>query len=152
MCRSVAVPSQCATQHSPSAWAGFAPKLTTTLAVTETKIPVLVHVTFLRCTLANPLEYADAIVQHDSGVQILADVFDGCSAEPQSLNAWLGRSTVLDHRNRRVASCCPLKRKVFPDVGDPAGRRITLRPHHNNVIIYQELRADRKPVLRETNV
>ena len=57
-----------AIQHSPSAWAGFVPKLTTTLTVTETKAPVLSHVAFLRHMLTNPLEYGDA-----SGVQILAD-------------------------------------------------------------------------------
>ena len=37
------------------------------------------------------------------------------------------------------------------DVGDPAGRRIALRRHHNNVITYQELHAGHKPVLQETN-
>ena len=74
MCGSVPVTSLRAIQHSPSAWAGFVPKLTTTLTVTETIIPVLTHVAFLRRMFTNPLEYGDAILQHDSGVQILADV------------------------------------------------------------------------------
>ena len=42
----------------PSAWASF----------------VLSHVAFLRRVLTNPLEHGDAIVQHDSDVQILASV------------------------------------------------------------------------------
>ena len=85
MCRSVTVSSLCATQHSPSAWADFVPKLTSTLTVTENKkilSQLMLH--FFAILLTNPLEHGDAIVQHDSGVQILSDVFDACSAEPQS--------------------------------------------------------------------
>ena len=75
MCRCVTVTGPRAVQHLPSAWAGFLPKLTTTLTVSETKNnPVLSHVAFLRRKLTNPLEYGDAIVQPDPGVQILADV------------------------------------------------------------------------------
>ena len=37
MCRSATVSSLCTIQHSPSAWAGFAPKLTETLIVAVTK-------------------------------------------------------------------------------------------------------------------
>ena len=37
MCRSATVSSLCTIQHSPSAWAGFAPKLTVTLTVAEAK-------------------------------------------------------------------------------------------------------------------
>ena len=55
-----------AVQHSPSAWASFVPKLTKMFTVAETNVP--------RRVLANALEYGDAIVQHDSGVQTLARV------------------------------------------------------------------------------
>ena len=41
-------------------------------------------------------EFEKDDVQHDPGAQILADVFDARSAEPQyPPNAWLRRSTVL---------------------------------------------------------
>ena len=94
MCKSVTV--LCATQHYSSAWASFAPKLTTTLTVTETKTPVLAHVVFLRRVLTNPSEHGDSIVQRDCGVHFLADVFNACSAEPQSPpNSWMERSTLL---------------------------------------------------------
>ena len=63
-----------AIQHSPSAQAGFVPKLTTTLTVIGQKNPVSSHVALLRRMLTNPLVYGDAIVRHDSSVQILADV------------------------------------------------------------------------------
>ena len=67
-----------------------------TLTVAEAKNPVSAHVAILRHTLTNLLEHGDAIVPHDSGVQILADVFAAHSAETQSPpNAWLGRSAVL---------------------------------------------------------
>ena len=104
-------------RSSLSAWIIFAPKLTTTLTVTEKTIPVLAHVAFLRRTLTNPLKHGDAIAEHDCGVQILADVFDAGSAQPQSPPiARFGRSTVLslDHRSRRAASCCPKNESFFP--------------------------------------
>ena len=55
----------------------------TTLTVTE-KIPVIAHGAFLRRMLIDRLEHGDANVQHDPGAQIFADVFDACSAEPES--------------------------------------------------------------------
>ena len=88
MCKSVTVSSLCASQHFSLAWTDSAPKLTSTLIDTKTKNPVNAHVTFLRHGLTNPLEHGD--------VQLLADVFDTCSAEPQSpVKAWLGRSVVF---------------------------------------------------------
>ena len=109
---------------NPSAWAGFAAKLTATLTVTETKISVLAHGAFLRHMLTNPLEHGDATIQHDTGVQILADVFVACSAEPQSHpNGWLGRSTglslgtwpsistnieLLSMKAKSLPSCCTM--------------------------------------------
>ena len=80
-----------------------APKLTTTLTVPETSVPVSVHVAFLRRMLTNPLEHGDVSVQQDSSVEILEVLFDACSAEPQSPpNAWLGRSTVLSLWNLTI--------------------------------------------------
>ena len=75
MCRSVAVSNIRAIQNFPSAWASFVPKLTTMFTVTETKILGVTHVAFISHLLTNPLEHGDAIVQHDSGLQILADVY-----------------------------------------------------------------------------
>ena len=96
MCRSVTVSNPCAVQHSPSAWANFAPKLTTAITVTGTKNPVIAHVAFLRRVVIDPLERGEATKQHDHGVHILADVLVTCSAQPQSpLTAWLGRSIVF---------------------------------------------------------
>ena len=43
--------------------------------VTETKILGVTHVAFNCHLLTNPLDHGDAIGQHDSGVQILADVY-----------------------------------------------------------------------------
>ena len=77
MCRSVTVTSPRAIQHSPSAWAGFVPKMTTMLTVTE-KNPCIISRCILRRMLTNPLEYVDAIAQHDSSMQILPGVSVAC--------------------------------------------------------------------------
>ena len=61
MCRSATVSSLCTIQHSPSAWAGFAPKLTETLTVAVTK----------SCSQI-PLERVCAVEQQDTIVQVLA--------------------------------------------------------------------------------
>ena len=140
MCKSVTVSSLHAFQHSSSAWACFVPKLTSTLTVTE-KILGITHVASL-CHLLTTLEHGDAIGQPDHVVQILADVFVTCPTEPQSLPS----PVEPGHQNQRIARCCPTMRKVFPllhhaDVSDFADRRIVLRRHHHNVLIYQELRA-----------
>ena len=73
MCKNATVMCLRAIEHSSSAQTSFVPKLTTMFTVTETKI--------LSCrtlhsfdVLTKPLEYGDANVQHDSGVQILACV------------------------------------------------------------------------------
>ena len=68
------------------------PKLTTTLVVTENKKPDLVHFAFLRHTLANPSEQRDAIIEHDSGVQIL------------SLGTWSPKSTSCESLSIKAES------------------------------------------------
>ena len=47
---------------------------TCALILNQTKNFGMTHVAFLRRVLTNPLEYGDAIVLHDSGLQILAGV------------------------------------------------------------------------------
>ena len=57
--------------NSPSAWAGFAPKLTATLAVTQTKNPALDLIPDLCHVLAGPVEHGCATKQHDIGARAL---------------------------------------------------------------------------------
>ena len=59
--------------HSPSAWASFAPKLTTTLAVAGTK-SYLRRIPVLHYALTNPLERVRVVERHDTIVQILVNV------------------------------------------------------------------------------
>ena len=154
--------SLCAFQHSPSAWANFVPKLTSTLTVTENENLGITHVKFLRHLLTNPSEHGDSTKQDDHGVQILADVFT-CSAEPQSpLNAWLERSIVhslgtwpskstdgemLSFTAKSLSICCTMRMSVI---------RLTVpsasAAHHNNAIIYPELRAGQQPIRKEIDV
>ena len=72
MWKSATVPSLRVTQHSPSAWAGFAPKLTMMHTVAEKSC--LSSRSILRRVLTNLLEHGCAIDQHDTGVQILVKV------------------------------------------------------------------------------
>ena len=105
------------------------------------KIFGIIHVASLRHLLTNPLEHRDAIGQPNHVVQILADVFVTCPAEPQSpLTTWLWRSIVfslaalaINLNGLRVA--VKQGEKSFPmlhhaDVSDQADRRIVLRRHH----------------------
>ena len=66
------MPSLRATQHSPSAWAGFAPKLTMMLTAAEKSC--LGSRSILRRVLTKLLEHGCAIDQHDTDVQILVKV------------------------------------------------------------------------------
>ena len=43
MCKSATVSSLCTIEHTPSAWVGFAPKLTVTLTVAGTKLCLAPH-------------------------------------------------------------------------------------------------------------
>ena len=72
MCRSATVSSPRVTQHSSSAWAGFAPMLTVMLTVAEKSC--LGSRSVLRRVLTNLLEHGCAIDQHGTDVQILVKV------------------------------------------------------------------------------
>ena len=63
--------SLCDVQHSPSAWAGFKPKLTATLTVAPNKNPALDLILDLCQVLAGPLEHGCATKQHDIGARAL---------------------------------------------------------------------------------
>ena len=63
------MPNLRVTQHSPSAWASFAPKLTETLTNAEKSCRSSRSI--LRRVLTSLLEHGCAIDQHDTGVQIL---------------------------------------------------------------------------------
>ena len=112
-----------AISHAPSAWASFARPRRSLL------LKQLRHVLF------NPLENGDATGQHDLGAQILADLFVTCSVESESpLNSWSGRNCLLSWNKapkiRRIASCCPLRRKVVPFAA-PCGRQRSSFPSHH---------------------
>ena len=81
------------TLHLPP-WAGFVPKLTTTLTVTETKIPVLAHVAFLCRTLTNPLEHGDANTTQARNSLRITKTHAQLSPNLPPMHAWLGRPTV----------------------------------------------------------
>ena len=102
------MPSLCATHNFPSAWAGFAPKLTTAPGLTTTL--AVAHVAFLRRTLTNLMDHGDAIEQHVSSVQILADVFDACSNRPLSWNliVEIGTAFFCPSKAKSVPSCCTM--------------------------------------------
>ena len=135
MCRSVTVPSLRATQHSPSAWANFAPKLTTMLTGYRSKNPVIAHIAFLRRVVTNHLEHGGAIVQHDSWRANPCGCLRRmlCWAPTSSsrrmvreINCLLSWNLAIEIDEQRVV--VHLRRKVFPslmyhaDVGDPADR------------------------------
>ena len=135
------MPSLCAIQHSPSAWANFVPKLTSPNTVHETKKPVKAHVACLLHVLTHAL---------DHGVEILADVFNTCSAEPRSpLNAWLGRSLVFqlgtwpskptDSEMPSISCCTTLTSLIKLTAASSSAATTTM-----SFLIHPELRAGHK--------
>ena len=84
LCRSVTMSSLSAVQHVDTHIHTHSRRQSLSL---KQKNPVKARVAFILHVLTNAL---------DHGVQILADVFNACSDEPQSpLNVWSGRSLVF---------------------------------------------------------
>ena len=112
MCRSVTVPSPCEIQHFPSAWAGFAPKLTTTLTVTEIK-SLSWHTlrSFVGCS---PIPWNMATPSYNTTLACKFLRMSSSHGRGDQLNCPLSWNLTIEHR--RILSCCPSRRKVFPVV------------------------------------